>query len=496
MIVRELVARLGLDFDGSGFKRAEQAVESISKKLGSLAGVGAVWVGAAAGIAVLTNEAIDQADALKDLGDEMGTSTQAIQQLGYAATLSGSSAEAMTAGLGALNRTVGEALTGNEGAAKAFASLGISIKGADGQARSTDEVFFNVADAIAAVESPAQRAALGMQFFGREGRKLGPFLAQGSGAIRTLGEEALAAGAVFDNEFVSKAGDFNDAMDRIRARLTGIRNVLAATFMPVMTRASKALEAFFKVMQPTMLSLVESGVRLVVAPLRALGDGIGFIADQVVALQQYLGPLFNNLLAVLGVTALLAAAFLSPGIALFLLSALIAAIVDDFQTFLDGGESVIGDLIGSFGNFVGEIGELFTGLGRTIADFWMNTIQPPIDEFFAWVGSKIEAFSTAIKGFVASIPGASLISGGINAVGSLLGGGAASPAADAAQRVPTAIAQNQSTVVAPSTNTQITVNAAAGQSPEDVGKAVQERFSDHFQDEVQAAFASLVPAVR
>lgn len=496
MIVRELVARLGLDFDGTGFVRAEKAIGTLTKQIGSIAGLGAVWVAAAGGIAVLTNEAIDQADALHDLGEELGTSTQSLQQLGYAATMSGSNADAMTGALSVLNRSVGEAMTGNEGAAKAFSALGISIKGADGQARATDEVFFEVADAIAAIESPAERAATGMQFFGREGRKLGPFLAQGSAAIRQLGEEAIATGAVFDTEFVNKSGDFNDAMDRIRARLTGIRNVMANAFLPIMTRGSKAIEAFFKFMQPTLLSVFESGVRLIGAPLRALGDGIGFVADQVTALQEYLGPLFNNLLAIVGVTALLALAFLSPGIALFLLGALIAAILEDFQTFLDGGESVIGDLIDSFGNFVGEIGELFTGLGQSIADFWTNTIQPPIDEFFAWVSSKIDAFSSSIKSFVGSIPGASLISGGIGAVGSFIGGGAASPAADASQRVPTAIAQNQSTVVAPSTNTQITVNAAPGQSAEDVGKSVQERFTDHLSDEIQAAFGALVPAVR
>lgn len=497
MIVRELVARLGLDFDASGFKKFEQSIGSVTSKLASTAGLFAAWAAAAGAIGVLTNEAVDQADALKDLGDELGTSTQAIQQLGYAAQLSGSSAEAMQSGIGALNRTIGEAITGNEAAAKAFADLGIGVRGADGAARSTDEVFFDLADAMQKVESPAQRAALGMQFFGREGRKMGAFLAQGSGAIRALGEEALEAGAVFDASFVEKAGEFNDTIDRILARFTGIRNTIANAFLPQMMRAAKAIEAFFKVMQPSLLSAFESGVRVIAAPLRALGDGIGFLADQVVAIQEYFGPFFNNLVAILGVTALLAAAFLSPGIALFLLSALIAAIIEDFQTFLDGGDSVIGSLLDSFGNFVGEIGELFRGLGDTLLGFWTNTIRPPIDEFFAWVAAKFEAFRGAVSGLVQSIPGASLVAGGISAVGSFIGGGASSPDADAAQRVPTTLASSsQQNVVAPTSNTQITVNAAPGQSAEEVGKAVQEQFSDGFLGEIQAAFAALTPAVR
>lgn len=497
MIVRELVARLGLDFDASGFQRFEKQIGSITSKLSSTAGLFAVWVGAAAGIAVLTNEAVDQADALKDLGDELGTSTQAIQQLGYAAQLSGSSAEAMQTGLGMLNRTIGEAITGNEGAAQAFAKLGISVKGADGQARATDDVFFDLSDAMAKIESPAQRAAVGMQFFGREGRKMGPLLAQGSDAIRALGEEAVAAGAVFDGSFVDRAAALNDLFDGIRARFTGIRNTIANAFLPQMIRGAKAVEAFFKVMQPTLLSAFESAVRVIAAPLRALGDGIGFVADQVVAIQEYFGPFLNDLVAILGVTALLAAAFLSPGIALFLLGALIAAVVEDFQTFLDGGESVIGDLLGSFDNFVGEIGELFKGLGDTLMDFWTNTIRPPIDQFFVWVAGKFDAFKGSVAGLVQSIPGASLIAGGINAVGSFIGGGAASPGADAAQRIPTALASSsQQNVVAPTSNTQITVNAAPGQSPEDVGKAVQEQFADGFVSEIQAAFAALTPTVR
>lgn len=496
MIVRELVARLGLDFDGTGFARAEKAISGISSRITSLAGLSAVWAGLAVSAGIATVQAVDQADALKDLSDQVGASTTAIQQLGYAATLTGSSSESMNTGLAVLNRTIGEALTGNEEAAKSFNKLGIVLRDSNGSVRSTGDVVFDIANKMKDVGSAAERSSLAMDFFGREGRKLGPVMALGADGLRELGNEAIATGAVFDDHFIDSAIQVKDIMDRTNARFIGVRNSIANAFMPVMLRASKAFDAFFKAAQPTVLSLFDSAVRLVATPVRILGDVIGWMSDQVSQLADELGPLTNLFAGVLVMCALLAAAFLSPGIALFLLGALITAIVEDFYTFLDGGESVIGDLLKSFGNFVGEIGEIFVGIGNTIADFWTNTIMPPINAFFDWADAKIGAFADAIKGLILSIPGASLIAGGISAVGSLIGGGAASPAADAAQRASSTVAANESTVVAPTNNTQITVNAAPGQSTEEVGKAVQERFSDHVDEMVEQAYAALAPAVR
>ena len=85
-----------------------------------------------------------------------------------------------------LSRNISHAEDGTKTAKKAFDSLGISM--ADLKTDSTQQVVLQVADAMSKVESPARRAALAQQLFGRGAQALIPILAEGKqGVLDALG---------------------------------------------------------------------------------------------------------------------------------------------------------------------------------------------------------------------------------------------------------------------------------------------------------------------
>src|SRR5262245_43600102 len=108
MIVRELIARLGLDFDQSAFDKGERAMRTMRNVAVGLAGVfvtGKIAQGLKS-IVVGTAEAVD---GMSEAAQRVGVTTQALQQLGHAAQVTGSSQEDMGQSLAFLSRNAVEA---------------------------------------------------------------------------------------------------------------------------------------------------------------------------------------------------------------------------------------------------------------------------------------------------------------------------------------------------------------------------------------------------
>ena len=184
-------------------------------------------------------QAVNFADAMGDMAARTGQSVESLTAMGYAAQFSGSSIDTYTAGIEKLSAGMADAISGNDAAAGMFARLGVSVTDATGKLRDSQSVFLEVADRIAAIESPAEKTAVAMDVFGRSaGPELLQLLNQGSSGITALTAEAQRMGAVISTETAAQAGEFNDAIDRAKIAANGLYLGIAKEVLPVLNNFS------------------------------------------------------------------------------------------------------------------------------------------------------------------------------------------------------------------------------------------------------------------
>jgi len=180
------------------------------------------------GVLALAKSAIDLADDMRDLSQRTGVSVQTLGQFKVAAELSGTSLEGVAKGLNFLNKNMVAAATGGKDAAAAFQTIGVSTKDAQGNLRTADQVFLDIADRFAALRDGPEKAALAMRVFGKSGADLIPILNLGSKEIQRFG---LGIGP----DFADKADAFNDQLGLMKAQTTVLTVQIGSALLPVMS---------------------------------------------------------------------------------------------------------------------------------------------------------------------------------------------------------------------------------------------------------------------
>lgn len=239
-----LLVSLGLDSAqfGAGLK-AEQGNLGKFKLAATAAFAAVAAAGVAAGYA-LTNamgSAINRFDDMGKAAQKIGTTTEALSRLSYAADLSDVSFEQLTGGLARLSKSLADVSTGGKGpAATAFAALGISVTNAAGQIRASDEVFAEIAEKFARLEDGSTKTALSMGIFGKAGAELIPMLNSGRDGLKQMADESDRLGNTISSNAAANAEIFNDNITRTQTALQGVVNAITSAALPVLTYLSEA----------------------------------------------------------------------------------------------------------------------------------------------------------------------------------------------------------------------------------------------------------------
>jgi hypothetical protein len=225
-------ARRGMRRAGKDFDRESDKIYKAGYKIGSgLKSIGAATVAAGLGyLAVqLQNAAqgsLEFAASLGETSQQLGVTTDALQEYRYAATQVGLTQEEMDKALGQLTRRIGEAANGTKAQAEAFKSLGISVKDANGNVLNAADAIPKIADALKGIANPAQRAAVLTDLFGKAGQKLEPLLSGGSAAVNELRQAAHKLGAVLSEDQIQRADETADKLAALntvlKARIAGV----------------------------------------------------------------------------------------------------------------------------------------------------------------------------------------------------------------------------------------------------------------------------------
>ena len=221
--------------------------EAVSKWAGSIKtaikeSIGAIgaWIKAIIAFAGVITGVVFSVSKLGDSIDKgsqrMNMSAEQYQKWAYAMELSGSSIEELREGYNQMSGQISQAVNGTEESQKAFQRLGVNLKDAQGNLRSTGDIFEDVVVSLQSMDNATERTALAYKLFGESTSKLNPLLNNNANFLREVVRTQDALGSQMSGSLVSASAKFQDAITTMKQGWQGFKNVLGETFMPVIQK--------------------------------------------------------------------------------------------------------------------------------------------------------------------------------------------------------------------------------------------------------------------
>ena len=389
--LREIVASFGVNVDSKDLDALDGQISSVIEKLGAMGAAFAAF-GAAKGFVSFMEGQVETAFQLDRTAEKLGTTTDALQGLRFSASLAGESAEKFDTALRFLEKNMGSAEIGAKSASKEYARLGLEVRGADGHFVSMEDQLLNAADAIAKLETPAQKTRAAMALFGRAGAEVLPWLLKGSTAIKAQVADFKNLGGGMTRDFIEKAKEAAVQGRRFDAAMTSLKATFAEQFLPSATKVVTWLVEF------------AGQAKYVVEHTNAIAVGVKFLEAVLVggALRAMYAFVSTMTLATLEMAAWVG------GFALLYL------LVEDLSIALDGGKSIIGEYLEKIMGTEGAHKALDSLRdGYTKIKDEMGLIGPAsksasadlIDAFSGALPYVVDAFLASLHGVLAALQG-------------------------------------------------------------------------------------------
>ena len=175
-------------------------------------------------------------DSIDKGSQRMNMSAEQYQKWAYAMELSGSSIEELREGYNQMSGQISQAVNGTEESQKAFQRLGVNLKDAQGNLRSTGDIFEDVVVSLQSMDNATERTALAYKLFGESTSKLNPLLNNNANFLREVVRTQDALGSQMSGSLVSASAKFQDAITTMKQGWQGFKNVLGETFLPVIQK--------------------------------------------------------------------------------------------------------------------------------------------------------------------------------------------------------------------------------------------------------------------
>ena len=163
-------------------------------------------MGVLAAAGAYLKKTIDHLDEIAKRARDVGLTASQFQAFEEAGKYAGVSAEGVASALEKFNVSASQGFLGKAKAKQAFEELGVSIRGANGQIKSQEELLREVAQRFSEGAGSAKSAAVATQLFGSSGQEMLRIFEQGAPAI----EKIFNAKAIDDA--ARAAEDFKDRM--------------------------------------------------------------------------------------------------------------------------------------------------------------------------------------------------------------------------------------------------------------------------------------------
>ena len=249
--VRDKIKELASNLGEGLVKGAEIAGKAV---VASLAAIGAAmkYVPREAEIVEgdLTGQAGTYADTILAMSETTGVAAEDLMKWEYASQFIDTSVDTIT---GSMKKLTTNMASESAATSAAFAQLGVSVTDSTGQMRDNEDVFWDVIDALGNVANETERDQLAMQLLGKSATDLNPLINAGSQAFKDLGDHAQEAGLIMSTDSLQAFGEYDDAMNEMKATLTAAGRSVAAVFLPAMKEViggvTEVVQAFIGMVQ-------------------------------------------------------------------------------------------------------------------------------------------------------------------------------------------------------------------------------------------------------
>jgi len=341
-VMKEYLVLLGFQVDEAGKAKFASWLSQSARRVGAFYG----GIEAAAGLLYTGIYKIAEHNAeLLNTAEALGMTVGKLRELNFLAGLTGSSADALQASLRGVQQAMAGATIG-QGGLVPFARLGIRIKDANGHLRETSDVLMDVGQKIKKMDRPRAEMFLGQLGIDRSLYKM---LTQDVTGLTQAYREMYAATGMNAQEAAEKSRGFVQEVKLLKA----VFGLLGETInLALIDKGGKDVTAFRKQLLANFAQIVQVLLVFIQLLLRVAGF-FGTMTMRIVkwvgSLVRWFGSLDSStqtlILSVLGFAAawkFLNLSFLATPLGrLFALGLVIAALIDDFQTWQEGGESLI-----------------------------------------------------------------------------------------------------------------------------------------------------------
>jgi len=397
-----------------GLRAAEKRLQGWGK---NVAKIGGVIMGM--GLAVLTPLSLavktfaDFGDSIAKASDRTGVAIETLSEYAYAAGQSGANLEIFEGSLRKMQKFLVEGAKGGEASIETLRRLGLTIQDLNGL--TPDQQFERIADRLAKIESPALRAALAMEVFGKTGTTLLPLIKDGAKGIQALREEARRLGLTISEDDARAAEVLGDRWADLGKIWKATKVSIGAALAPALTDLLKemiglALTAsqWIKQNRELFVLLAKGGVIVL-----ALGAGILALGAALIAAGAAAGGFLALLAAVkatlvaLGAFVAFAASFATPAV---LMVGAIGAMTGAFVAFgLKASGAMQGFGAVFKGVFSGVMDALLSGnmelaFGTMLGGLQLAAMKAEL-QFREMLGLKTGATKAMVMGLEAGVNG-------------------------------------------------------------------------------------------
>jgi hypothetical protein len=226
----------------SAFDKTQQAFNKVRNNLNKVSsasvnmakGIATAAAGATAAIGAMgfaLSKQVEKVDNVAKTARKLGTTVATLQELQYAAEITGVSTTTMDMAMQRLTRRVSEAASGFGEAKGALQELGINA--AKLEKMPLDQQMEVLADSFQDVESEADKVRLAMKLFDSEGVALVNTLAIGSEGLREMAKEAKELGIILTDIEAKRFEDMNDEITRMKFSGSAAATVFTSELLPV-----------------------------------------------------------------------------------------------------------------------------------------------------------------------------------------------------------------------------------------------------------------------
>lgn len=289
-VAEKLAGKFGITLPDN-LKKALDSTKTFSS--GTVAAMGAAAAAVGTLVAAekqlmdITKEAAEKAKETENQSLISGMSTEEIQQLEYASKIIGVATDKISDAQKTIITNMQSAKDGSEDYINMFARLGVQITDTSGQLRDSNEVFYEVLDALGEIENRTERDAAAMSLMGESARELNPIIAQGSSVLQQYAKDAQDTSYVLSTDQVEALAAVDEKYQELQLRQEAVRKQLASEFAPT---AEKVYDKFGELVTEAGEALIDSG----------LVHNLGSLLESAVSLAEPILNLANIVLPVLG----------------------------------------------------------------------------------------------------------------------------------------------------------------------------------------------------